>query len=44
MGVWKRDRVYNWELMFGVSFLVLGFVTMGALLAYHSFLHAGGAR
>ena len=40
MGVWKRARVFNWELMFGISFLVLAFVAMGTLLAYHSFLHA----
>ena len=40
MGVWKRVRVFNWELMFGVSFLVLAFAAMGALLAYHSFVHA----
>lgn len=40
MGEWKRARVYNWELMFGISFLVLGFVAMGALLAYHGFVHA----
>jgi hypothetical protein len=40
MGVWKRIRVFNWELMFGISFLILAFIAMGALLAYHSFLHA----
>jgi hypothetical protein len=40
MGVWKRARVFNWELAFWIFSLVLAFMAMGALLAYHSFLHA----
>jgi len=41
MGVWKRERVFNWELMFGISGLVLAFMVMGALLTYHGFVSAG---
>jgi len=40
MGVWKRDRVVNWELMFWISSLILAFLAMGALLAYQSFILA----
>jgi hypothetical protein len=40
MGVWRRARVFNWELMFGISFLILVFMAAGALLAYQSYLHA----
>jgi len=40
MGVWKRARVFNWELAFWISSLILAFMAMGALLAYRSFLQA----
>jgi hypothetical protein len=40
MGVWKRARVFNWELMFWISSLILAFMAIGALLAYQSFMHA----
>jgi hypothetical protein len=40
MGVWKRARVFNWELMFWISSLVLAFMGVGAMLAYQSFLRA----
>jgi hypothetical protein len=40
MGVWKRARVFNWELTFWISFLILGFMAIGALLAYQSFIRA----
>ncbi len=33
---WKRAHVFNWELMFGISFLILGFMAVGALLIYES--------
>jgi len=41
MGGWKRHRVFNWELVFGISGLVLAFMVVGALLAYQSFVSAG---
>jgi len=41
MGAWKRQRVFNWELVFGIFGLVLAFVAMGALLAYQGFISAG---
>lgn len=41
MGGWKRARVFNWELTFWISTLVLAFMTIGALLTYQSFLLAG---
>jgi len=41
MGVWKRARVFNWELVFWISALISAFITLGALLAYHSFVLAG---
>jgi hypothetical protein len=37
---WKRARVFNWELMFKISSLVLGFMALGALLIYESFIQA----
>ncbi len=40
MGVWKRARVFNWELMFWISSLILAFMVMAALLAYQSFKSA----
>jgi len=40
MGGWKRARVFNWELMFGISSLVLAFMAVGALLIYASFMRA----
>jgi hypothetical protein len=40
MGVWKRARVFNWELMFWITSLFLALMALGALLAYQSFLHA----
>lgn len=40
MGVWKRTRVFNWELMLGISAMILAFMTVGAFLAYQSFVHA----
>jgi hypothetical protein len=40
MGAWKRARVFNWELMFWISSLILAFLAIGALLAYQSFLRA----
>jgi len=40
MGVWKRERVFNWELMFWISSLILAFMAIGALLAYLSFIRA----
>jgi len=40
MGVWKRARVFNWELMFWISSLTLAILTTGALLAYQSFIRA----
>ena len=41
MGVWKRARVFNWELAFWISALVLTFITIGALLTYQSYGLAG---
>jgi len=41
MGVWKRQRAFNWELVFGISGLVLAFMVMGALLTYQNFVSAG---
>jgi len=41
MGVWKRARVFNWELAFWISALVLAFITIGALLTYQSYGLAG---
>jgi hypothetical protein len=41
MGVWKRERVFKWELVVGICGLVLAFMVMGALLAYQGFLSAG---
>jgi hypothetical protein len=38
MGVWKRARVFNWELMFWISSLIFVFLAIGALLAYQSFI------
>jgi hypothetical protein len=40
MGVWKRARVFNWELMFWITSLILAFMAVGALLAYQSFMRA----
>jgi hypothetical protein len=40
MGGWKRARVFNWELMFGISSLILAFMAVGALLVYESFMRA----
>ena len=41
MGVWKRERVFNWELLAGIFALVLAFLTAGALLTYHGYTVAG---
>jgi hypothetical protein len=40
MGDWKRAHVFNWELMFGISSLILAFMAVGALLVYASFIRA----
>jgi len=40
MGSWKRARVFNWELMFGISSLIFAFMAAGALLIYESFMRA----
>ena len=40
MGVWKRARVLNWELLFWISSLILVFMAGGALLAYQNFIRA----
>ena len=40
MGVWKRTRVFNWELTFWISSLILAFMAIGALLAYQSYIRA----
>jgi hypothetical protein len=40
MSGWKRARVFNWELMFEISALILGFMAVGALLIYESFMRA----
>jgi hypothetical protein len=40
MGVWKRARVFNWELMFWISSLILAILAVGALLAYQGFIRA----
>jgi hypothetical protein len=40
MGAWKRARVFNWDLMFGISCLILAFFAVAALAAYQSFLLA----
>jgi hypothetical protein len=40
MGVWKRARVFNWELMFWISSLILAFAAIGALLVYQSYMRA----
>jgi hypothetical protein len=40
MGGWRRARVFNWELMFWISCLILAIFAIGALLTYHSFLLA----
>jgi hypothetical protein len=40
MGVWKRERAFNWELMFWISSLTLAVLATAALLAYQSFIHA----
>jgi len=37
---WKRVHVFNWELMFTISSLVLAFMAVGALLIYESFVRA----
>jgi hypothetical protein len=37
---WKRAQVFNWELMFKISSLILGFMALGALLIYESFIQA----
>jgi hypothetical protein len=43
MGVWKRARVFNWELLFWISSLFLALIALGALLAYQSFMRAQGS-
>jgi len=40
MGVWKRAGAFNWELLLCISSLIWALVAMGALLTYHSFVHA----
>ena len=40
MGSWKRARVFNWELMFGISSLIFAFMAAGALLIYESLMRA----
>jgi len=40
MGRWKRARVFNWELLFKISSLILGFMAVGALLIYDSYINA----
>jgi hypothetical protein len=40
MGVWKGTRVFNWDLMFWISSLILAFTAIGAFLTYYSFLSA----
>jgi hypothetical protein len=40
MGVWKRARVFNWELTFWISSLILAFMATGALLVYQSYMRA----
>jgi hypothetical protein len=37
---WKRAHVFNWELMFTISSLILGFMAIGVLLIYESFIRA----
>jgi len=37
---WKRAHAFNWELMFKISSLILGFMALGALLIYESFIQA----
>jgi len=40
MGEWKRVRVFNWELMFGISSLILASMAGGALLIYSNLMRA----
>lgn len=41
MGGWKRRaHAFNWELTFKISSLILGFMAVGALLIYESFVQA----
>lgn len=40
MGGWKRAHAFNWELMFGISSLILVFMAAGAPLVYASFMRA----
>jgi len=40
MGVWKRTRVFNWELIFWISSLIFAFMALAALLAYQSFVRS----
>jgi hypothetical protein len=40
MSGWKRARVFDWELMLKISSLILGFMAVGALLIYESFIRA----
>ena len=36
----RGRRLFKWELIFGISSLILGFMVIGALLTYASFVHA----
>jgi hypothetical protein len=40
MGLWKRARVFNWELMFWISSLILAFMALGAVLVYQTYMRA----
>src|SRR5882672_214865 len=37
---WKRAHAFNWDLMLKISSLILGFMALGALLIYESFIQA----
>jgi len=36
----SERRVFNWELIFWISSLILVFMAIGALATYQSFVHA----
>ena len=40
MGLWKRASVFNWELMFWISSLILAFMAIGAVLVYQTYMRA----
>jgi hypothetical protein len=41
MGVWRPARERDWELILGISALILAFLVIGALFAYQGHIVAG---